>query len=193
MYSRPDARPGKHDQYYCKSQFPSGVGCGSPRMWRERLDFSIRSFVSEYFTKREALSSLLESLNSAPRLNSVTADIEKGKTELERLKAEKRRLLTLAIKSHFDDSQIEAESARIDSEAQSWGVFLGQAERQRESLSVADAKSVAGLLASTFAEFEFLGINERRKLLRQFLAKVYVRDGSIVKLAMRLPSSGTNL
>ena len=70
---------------------------------------------------------------------------------------------------------------------------LAQAERQRESLSVANAKSVAEQVASIFAEFEFLSVKDRKKLLRRFLAKVYVCDGAIVKLALRVPSPGTNL
>jgi len=193
MYSRRDTRPGKHDEYLCKSRFPSGVGCGSPRIWRDRLDFMVRSFVSEYFTKRAAVMSLLASLNSTPRLRPVMAKIEKGNAEIARLETEKKRLLSLSVRGLFDDSQIEAESRRIDSEIQRWTVFLRQAERQRETLSVSNAKSVAGLLASVFAEFEFLSLKDRKKLLRQFIARVYVCDGAIVKLALRVPSSNTNL
>ena len=193
MYSRSDPQPGKHDQYYCKSQFPSGTGCGSPRIWRERLDYTLHSLVAEYFTKREELSSLLASLKSAPRLRPVMANIEKGNAELARLKAEKMRLLSLSVRGLFDESQIEAESRRIDSEIQNWTAFLQQAEQQRESLSITDNKEVASLLASIFAEFEFLNMRDRKRLLRQFFAKVYIRDGSIVKLAIRVPAPGTNL
>jgi hypothetical protein len=193
MYSRSDARPGKHDEYYCKSQFPSGTGCGSPRIWRERLDFTIRSFVSEYFTEPPALIALLASIDSAPRLQPIIANIEKGTTELTRLQAEKSRLLSLSVRGLFDESQIEAESRRIDREVQTWMLFRRKAERQKESLSLRNSKSIAQLVVSTFAEFEFLSINDRKKLLRQFLAKVLVRDGSITRLAMRLPTSVTNL
>jgi hypothetical protein len=139
------------------------------------------------------LSSLLAFLNNVPRIGPVVANIEKGNAELARLKAEKMRLLSLSVRGLFDESQIEAESRRSDSEIQNWTAFLRQAERQRESLSIADTKEVAGLLASIFAEFEFLSIRDRKRLLRQFFAKVYVNDGSIVKLVMRVPSPGTNL
>jgi DNA invertase Pin-like site-specific DNA recombinase len=192
MYSRTDTRPGRHDEYYCKSRFPSGIGCGSLRIWREHLDFMIGSFVTEYFTKRAALMSLLASLNSRPSLRPVIANIEKGKAEIARLSTEKKRLLSLSVRGLFDDSQVEDESRRIESEVQSWTAFLRQAERQRETLSVSNAKSAAELLVSIFAEFEFLSVKHRKKLLRQFLAKVYVLDGAIVKLALRVPLSSTN-
>jgi len=193
MYSRTDTRPGKHDEYYCKSRFPSGVGCGSPRISRERVDFVIRSFISDYFTTRTAVMSLLASVNSTPRLRPIVTNIEKANAELARLNVEKKRLLTLSVRGLFDDSQIEAESTRIDSEIRSWTLLLAQAERQRESLSIGNAKSVAEQVASIFAEFEFLSVKDRKKLLRRFLAKVYVCDGAIVKLAMRVPSPGTKL
>jgi hypothetical protein len=152
----------------------------------------IGSFVTEYFTKRAALMSLLASLNSRPSLRPVIANIEKGKAEIARLSTEKKRLLSLSVRGLFDDSQVEDESRRIESEVQSWTAFLRQAERQRETLSVSNAKSAAELLVSIFAEFEFLSVKHRKKLLRQFLAKVYVLDGAIVKLALRVPLSSTN-
>jgi hypothetical protein len=146
-----------------------------------------------YFTEPAAIMSLLASLTTVPRLGPVMANLEKGNAEVARLNAEKKRLLSLSVRGLFDDAQVEAESIRIDSEIQRWTVFLRQADRGREAVSVSNAKSVAALPASAFAEFEFLSVKDRKKLLRPFLARVYVRDGAIVKLAMRVPSSGTNL
>jgi DNA invertase Pin-like site-specific DNA recombinase len=192
MYSRPDRRPGRRDEYYCKSQFPSGRGCGAPRVWRERLDYTISSFVSEYFTKPAQIVSLLASLSSRLGLRPVQARIEKARIEIAKLNEQKSRLLSNWVKGHFTGAEVETVLRRIDSEMQSWTILHRQAEREADTLSLKDIRECGTLIASLFAEFEFLELRDRKRLLRQFLARVYVRDGAIQRLTLRVPSSVTN-
>jgi len=188
MYSKGDVRPGKHDLYFCRSRHPRGAGCGAPAMWREHIDHTLTELVKEIFTKPDAFRTLLEAVGRDQDDASLNEEIRMAETELTRLQNEKRNLLRLAVKGAYDDADEERERRRIDAEVRFWTSKRDGAKRQIAAASTESLRTLAGAIASVFAEFESLSLSDRKRLLRAHVARVEVGRGGITRVALRLPA-----
>jgi hypothetical protein len=71
-------------------------------------------------------------------------------------------LLNLTRKGVFSDEEVAAEARRID--AESWSALASKDQQQRELRSAAGVWETAQLIASVFAEYQFLSLKERKHL-----------------------------
>ena len=150
-------------------------------------------FVSEYFTHAEVLQSLLDSTNQKQNLTPLLAKIEKGKIQIDQLKAERKRLLHLTVKGLFSADEIETEAQRVDSEMRSWTAIVRRAETELTTRRLSDTKALAQRVSGVFAEFEFLDRSERKSLLKKLVSRIEVSSGHITKVRLRLPEAGAKL
>lgn len=172
MYSKGSGRCGRQrwlDIYYCRSQHSGGPGCGAPKLSREVTDYWLNSLISEIFLVPTILGSLIERALAPPERSPREEMMAKAGRELERLKAEKQRLLSLTLKDVFSDEEVATEARRIDSEIRSWSALVSKDQQEKALRSTANLRETAQLIASVFAEYQFLNLKERKHLTRQFM------------------------
>jgi len=114
--------------------------------------------------------------------------VAKAATELERLKAEKQRLLSLTLKGVFSDEGAATEARRIDAEIRSWSALASKDLQQKALRSAANLRETAQLIASVFAEYQFLNLKERKHLTRQLVKRIEVEDKHFTALTLSLPA-----
>jgi hypothetical protein len=114
--------------------------------------------------------------------------VAKAALELERLKAEKQRLLSLTLRGVFSEEEVAAEARRIDAETRSWAALLSKDQQEGALRSTASVRDTALLIASVFAEYQFLNLKDRKHLTRQFVKRVEVVDRHFTALTLGLPA-----
>ena len=119
MYSKGSGRCRRQkwlDIYYCRSQHKGGSGRGAPKLSQEVTDYSLNALISEMFLQPTVLGSLIKNALEPPERSPIDEMVPKAATELERLKAEKQRLLSLTLKGVFSDEEVGAEARRLEAE-----------------------------------------------------------------------------
>ncbi len=114
--------------------------------------------------------------------------VAKAAVELERLRAEKQRLLSLTLKGVFSDEEAATEGRRIDAETRSWSALVTKDQQQRALRSTSNVRETAQLIASVFAEYQFLSLKERKHLTRQFVKRIEVADPHFTAVTLCLPA-----
>jgi hypothetical protein len=191
MYSKGSGRCRRQkwlDIYYCRSQHKGGSGCGAPKLSREVTDYSLSTLISEIFLEPTVLGSLIEKALAPPERSPIEEMVAKAVTELDRLKAEKQRLLSLTLKGVFSDGEVATEARRIDAEMRSWSTLVSKDQQQKALRSAANVHETAQLIASVFAEYQFLSLKERKHLARQFVKRIEVEDKHFTALTLSLPA-----
>ncbi len=191
MYSKGSRRSRRQkwlDIYYCRSQHKGGSGCGAPKLSREVTDYSLSALVSEMFLQPTVLSPLIEKALEPPEKSPIDEMVAKASTELERLTAEKQRLLNLTLKGVFSDEEVATEARHIDAEIWSWSALASKDQQQKALRSAANVRETARLIASVFAEYEFLSLKERKHLARQFVKRIEVVDRHFTAVTLSLPA-----
>ncbi len=191
MYSKGSGRCRRQkwlDIYYCRSQHRGGSGCGAPKLSREVTDYSLNALISEMFLQPAVLGSLIEKALEPPERSPIDEMVAKAATELERLKTEKQRLLSLTVKGVFSDEEVEAEARRIDAEIRSWSALVNKDQQQKAMRSAANVRETAQLIASVFAEYQFLSLKERKQLTRQLVKRIEVVDRHFTAVTLGLPA-----
>jgi DNA invertase Pin-like site-specific DNA recombinase len=190
MYSKGSGRCRRQkwlDIYYCRSQHKGGAGCGAPKLSRDVTDYSLNSLISEMFLDPSVLGSLIEKALEPPEGSPIDEMVAKAALELERLKAEKQRLLSLTLKGVFSEDEVAAEARRIDAETRSWTALVNKDQQERALRSTASVRDTALLIASVFAEYQFLNLKDRKHLTRQFVKRIEVVDRHFTGVTLRLP------
>jgi DNA invertase Pin-like site-specific DNA recombinase len=190
MYSKGSGRCRRQkwlDIYYCRSQHKGGAGCGAPKLSREVTDYSLNALISEVFLQPAILGSLIEKALAPPERSPIDEMLAKAAMELERLKTEKQRLLSLTLKGMFSDEEVATEARRIDSEIRSWSALMSKDQQQKALRSTANVRETAQLIASVFAEYQFLSLKERKHLARQFVKRIEVENKHFTALTLSLP------
>jgi hypothetical protein len=196
MYSKGSGRCRRQkwlDIYYCRSQHKGGSGCGAPKLSREVTDYSLNALISEMFLQPTVLGSLIEKALEPPERSPIDEIVAKAAMELERLKAEKQRLLSLTLQGVFSDEEVATEARRIDSEMRSWSALVSKDQQQKALRSAANVRETAQLIASVFAEYQFLSPKERKYLARQFVKRIEVEDKHFIAITLSLPASDAKI
>jgi DNA invertase Pin-like site-specific DNA recombinase len=181
------------DIYYCRSQHKGGSGCGAPKLSREVTDYSLSTLISEIFLEPAVLGSLIEKALEPPERSPLDEMVAKAAAELERLKAEKQRLLNLTLKGIFSDEEVAAEARRLDGEMRSWSTLVGKDQQQKALRSAANVRETAQLIASVFAEYQFLNLKDRKHLTRQFVKRIEVVDRHFTAVTLSLPATDAKI
>ncbi len=189
MYSKSAGRRGRQDTYYCSSRH-NAKGCGSPHVGRKQMDYTVASFVSDVLRKPKVLESLLQSVEQRKGGDELSGKIEQARTDVGRLKEEKRKLLKLAVSGAFSEDEIEYEARRIDAESARCNTALIKIERELAARTFANTRAVAESIVSVFAEFEYLQPSKRKSLLKKFVRRITTSEGSIRALEMWIPGIG---
>ncbi len=196
MYSKGSGRCRRQkwlDIYYCRSQHKGGSGCGAPKLIREVTDYSLNALISEMFLQPAVLGSLIEKALEPPERSPIGEMVVKAATELQRLKTEKQRLLSLTLKGVFSDEEVEAEARRIDAEIRSWSALVSKDQQQKALRSAANVWETAQSIASVFAEYRFLSLKERKQLTRQFVKRIDVVDRHFTAVTLSLPATDAKI
>ncbi|MGH9632865.1 MAG: helix-turn-helix domain-containing protein, partial [Bryobacteraceae bacterium] len=181
------------DIYYCRSQHNGGPGCGAPKLNREVTDYSLNAFISEIFLQPGILGPLIEKALEPPDRSPTNEMVAKAGVELERLKAEKQRLLSLTLKGVFSEEEVTAEARRIDAETRSWRALVSKDQQERALRSTANVRETAQLIASVFAEYHFLSVKQRKHLTRQFVKRIEVVDRHFTAVTLGLPATDAKI
>ncbi len=191
MYSKGSGRCRRQkwlDIYYCRSQHKGGSGCGAPKLSREVTDYSLNALISEMFLQPIVLGSLIEKALEPPEQSPMHEMVAKAAIELERLKTEKQRLLSLTLKGVFSDEEVAAEARRIDAEIRSWSALASKDQQQKALRSAANLRETAQLIASVFVEYQFLSLKERKHLTRQLVKRIEVENKHFTAVTLSLPA-----
>ncbi|HSU58513.1 MAG TPA: hypothetical protein VLI55_04300 [Bryobacteraceae bacterium] len=191
MYSKGSGRCRRQkwvDIYYCRSQHKGGPGCGAPKLSREVTDYSLNALISEMFLQPNLLGSLIEKALEPPERSPMDEMVAKAATELDRLKTEKQRLLNLTLRGVFSDEEVATEARRLDGEMRSWSALASKDQEQKALWSAANARETAQLIASVFAEYQFLSLKQRKHLTRQFVKRIEVENKHFTALTLSLPA-----
>ncbi|MBV8069677.1 MAG: hypothetical protein JO270_07220, partial [Acidobacteriaceae bacterium] len=130
----------------------------------------------------------IEKALEPPDRSPLDEMIAKAGIELERLKTEKQRLLSLALKGVFSDEEVATEARRIDAEIRSWSALVSKEQQEKTLRSTANVRDTAQLIASVFAEYQFLNLKERKHLTRQLVKRIEVEDKHFTALTLSLPA-----
>ena len=129
----------------------------------------------------------------AAKGSPINEMIGKAAVELERLKAEKQRLLSLTFKGVFSEEEVATEARRIDAETRSWTALVSKDQQERALRSTASVRDTALLIASVFAEYQFLSLKDRKHLTCQFVKRIEVADRHFTAVTLSLPSPDEKL
>ncbi len=180
------------DIYYCRSQHKGGAGCGAPKLSREVADYSLNTLISEIFLDASVLGSLIEKALE-PEGSPIDEIVAKAASELERLRAEKQRLLSLTLKGVFSDEEVTTEARRINADTRSWTDLVSKDQQARALRSTANVRETTQLIASVFAEYQFLNLKDRKHLARQFVKRIEVVDRHFTAVTLTLPAPDAKL
>jgi DNA invertase Pin-like site-specific DNA recombinase len=196
MYSKGSGRCKRQrllDIYYCKSQHKGGRGCGAPKLYREVIDHTVSSLISEVFLQPVQLTQLVERALESGRDAGDENKIQKASSEIARLQAEKQKLLALTVKGIFSEADALPEARRIDSELRTWRTLLEKAEQDDLMRSNFGITEAASLIASAFAEFPLLGLSDRKRLTRKLVKAVQVEDRRVTAVTLTLPRAASKI
>jgi len=196
MYSKGSGRCRRQkwlDFYYCRSQHKGGSGCGAPKLSREVTDYSLSALISEMFLQPTVLASLIGKALEPPERSPIDEMVPKAALELERLKTEKQRLLSLTLKGVFSDEEVATEARRIDAEIRSWSALVSKDQQQKVLRSEATVRETAQLIASVFAEYQFLNRKDRKHFTRQFVKRIEVENKHFTALTLGLPVADSKI
>ena len=139
------------------------------------------------------MGSLIEKALEPPGRSPMGEMVAKAATELERLKAEKQRLLSLTLKDVFSDEEVATEARRIDAEIRSWSALVRKDQQQKALRSAANVRETTQLIASVFAEYQFLSLKERKHLTRQCVKRIEVEDKHFTAVTLTLPAADSKI
>jgi hypothetical protein len=66
-------------------------------------------------------------------------------------------------------------------------------QQQKALRSAANVRETAQLIASVFAEYQFLSPKERKYLARQFVKRIEVEDKRFIAITLSLPASDAKI
>jgi len=87
----------------------------------------------------------------------------------------------------FSDEEVATEARRIDAEIRSWSALMSKDQQQKALRSTGNVRETAQLIASVFAEYQFLSLKERKHLVRQFVKRIEVENKHFTALTLSLP------
>jgi hypothetical protein len=87
----------------------------------------------------------------------------------------------------FSDEEVATEARRIDAEIRSWSALMSKDQQQKALRSTGNVRETAQLIASVFAEYQFLRLKERKHLVCQFVKRIEVENKHFTALTLSLP------
>jgi hypothetical protein len=166
------------------------LGCQQKPIRREWLEYTVATFIQDFFLQPDALLGLLK---KASRANADAWEKQKGavdnaRKELKRLNKENERLLKFGVTGQFPEEQVQSEARRINAEIADWNAIVRQAKMEMSETSDRDENAVAQGIASVFEAFPFLQSADRKTLLLKFVSAVFVENSAVTRVILRLPA-----
>jgi hypothetical protein len=164
MYTRYGSRGGHLDVYYCKSQFPSGKGCGMRPIKRVDMDPTIEQTIS----KLVDADFLMGALRTALALQTAAPDPARVKREqmLAKLEIGRKELLAMVRNGDLTRDEFRREMAQLENEKRALEAMVPAPAPQL------DPKDILDLINRAFSEFSFLTYAQKRTLLRGAVKKI---------------------
>ena len=166
------------DWYVCKSRkVRRDVGCQNPYMRRDTLEQSLDLLISKKLTDRKFLEPLARGyMRGSGKPKPEAPRIE---NECAQLKDKKQRIMEAFFEGLIDRTERDHRLQGLDVDAKLYGDLL-----MRTQPPQAPAISAVGLakIFSVFHEWEFLRIEDKRKLLRSTMPDIHVQNYHVTGL-----------
>lgn len=170
------------DWYSCKGRrLPTK--CANPYMRRERLERVLDALIANRLMNRAFLRQVTEAYASRAS-NGDKPELARVESGLEALKEKKQRILESYFEGLIDRAERDERLAGLESESALYGKLAARAE---SAVPMLTAKQLAAVL-SVFREWEFLGLADKRKLLRAAMPEIHVSGYRVTGLSL-IPES----
>ena len=182
LYLKRDYRPGQHDVFICASGHTSngvkGVSCGAPSIRRIVADAAVMDAIVR-FGDAKTVRVLMEQAMTKPA-GKKPPSAANTQREIARVTAERERLIDMRVKDRITEEQFDARDRKLAAERRDLEAQLPKPE------PVIDPKIMGSAIASLFAEFPFLTLEEQSALARRtFIAFDMTDDGGVGAATMR--------
>jgi hypothetical protein len=127
---------------------------------------------------------MVDNTLKAMRTDAGEVTTAKAEMELGKLRKQREKLLKLSVQGMFTDAEIAKEMANIDDQTRTWAAV---AEGVKAAIRDLSPSQVAMEIASLLAEFQFLNLTEKKKLLTAMVGDITVTGNAITKLSLRIP------
>jgi len=167
-----------HDWYVCKSRkVRSDIACSNPYMRRGTLEQCLDRLISEKLMDRKFLEQLARRyMRGSGKPKPETRRIE---NEFAQLKDKKQRIMEAFFEGLIDRTERDRRLQSLDVDAKLYGDLLMRAQPQAPAISAVGLAEIF----SVFHEWEFLGIVDKRKLLRSTMPDIHVQDYRVTGLS----------
>jgi DNA invertase Pin-like site-specific DNA recombinase len=166
MYGRYGGRGAHLDNYYCRSRFPKGAGCGMQSIKRLDLDTAIEDTV----TMLTDADFLLEALEACMALQQAAPDPARVQREqaLAKLEIGRKEMLTMVRGGDMTRDEFRKEMSVLENEVR---VLESQVP---VTAPQAAPKDILEALMQVFCEFTLLSFVQKRTLLRGAVKEIIV-------------------
>jgi hypothetical protein len=171
------------DWYVCKSRKVRSEGaCSNPYMRRGPLEQCIDRLFTEKLTDGTFLEQLAAEYTRRTRFNIPKPKTQPIEHELEQLKEKKQRIMDAYFENLIDRNERNQRLHTLDIDGKIYRELLMRAQPQVQ-VPTAFATELAEIFA-VFHEWEFLGISDKRKLLRSTMPEIHVQNYQVVGLSL---------
>lgn len=167
-------RVNKKDNYYiCSSKRYKDKNCGNRSINIDVLE----SFIWNLFFVEEELIKIIihhtENSNTEEVLKSLNIDLKTLNKMLENNKAEKRKVVRLAVKGLLTDEELIPETKRIKSEKDDLGIKIENLQNEKNNYQniSENAKSVIDEIKSIYKDSDF---NVKRDIIKKHIKNIEV-------------------
>jgi DNA invertase Pin-like site-specific DNA recombinase len=190
----------QHEYYICKTRQTRErrkraslnlLPCSNKYMLRRKLEPKIDTLIGEKLQDSAFLAQVLrdygELLVSASRDESRTVDGPAVLRKLEDLRAKKERVVDAFIDGVIDRVQRDEKVQHVDREIDLYSGLLTAALKSSEPSSVLSVEAMLQAI-EPLADWEFLGRDDRRSLLRQLCPEISVYRYTVKSLTLNVGS-----
>ena len=186
-----------HDWYVCKSRTTCerrmreqrGLDpCRNPYMRRERLEQQIDQLFSDRLMDRRFLGQIASDYENHSTGNEPRTELLRIQKQIEGLKNKHKRVLDAYFDNLIQSDERDCRIQEIEKDVrfyQDLALKSGQSSTQLSSEKLADA-------FGPFHEWEFLSMEDRRRLLQSIVPEIHVRDYEVVGLSLLADSVSRN-
>lgn len=186
FYSKSDRRRGKIGYYYCSSQH-NGDGCGSGWFRQDQIDGAITKLVSTTLANKESVERLVLSHKRDRAIQQVQKRIAGAEAEIERLNAQKAKLLDVVKRGllDLDDPDVQGQFANVRAGLAEQNAVLRRATMEMEVSKIEDVSMLAMQIVGLFKKFGLMAVAERKNLLRKLFSRIVLHPDGRLETAMR--------
>jgi DNA invertase Pin-like site-specific DNA recombinase len=178
-YLRVRSRNSSHDTYLCSSRYPSGIGCGMRRVWRESVDATVVEIIQDCFQSPERLIPLLEAIKQrALEVELAAPQIKMDANPRGRLESKRERILEQRADGLISREQCIERVAAVDRE-------LAALAQPPQPLPEIPPAILFQAIRNIFLEFERHSFEHQRAILQSIIREITLANSAIISITLK--------